>query len=157
MRSIIGKRVLTATAVSGILSLTGGFAVAAKFEGNSGGTPDPPGGHHQEIDGLPEDLCGKLNLGGIAAQAVGDLCAPPHEASDESGSGGDDDGHPAISHRCPRCAARNSGRAGGAESGDSGVWGAGGADADAAGVRRAGGADADAVPSRSASTPRHRK
>ncbi|MEE1736629.1 hypothetical protein PUR49_08950, partial [Streptomyces sp. BE147] len=100
MRSIIGKRVLTAAAVSGILSLTGGFAVAANFEGNSGGTPEStPGGHHQEIGGLPEDLCGKLNLGGIAAQAVSDLCAPPDQASDESGSGGDGDGDP--SHLTP--------------------------------------------------------
>lgn len=90
MRSIINRKLLTAAAATGILSLTGGFALAANSAASTGGTPGPGTGHHHEVP-LPASLCGKgMQLGGVAGAAVGDLCA---HIDDDPGGYGDGPGH----------------------------------------------------------------
>lgn len=72
MRSIISRKVLTAAAATGILSLSGGFALAANSHAGTGDGPGPG----QVQAPLPADVCGKsMDLGGFVAAAVGDLCA----------------------------------------------------------------------------------
>ncbi|MEW1694400.1 hypothetical protein [Streptomyces sp. NPDC091278] len=76
MRSIISRKVLTAAAATGILSLSGGFALAANaHHGTDDGYGTTAAGHAQAP--RPADVCGEgLDLGGYVAAAVGDLCAP---------------------------------------------------------------------------------
>ncbi|MFE2556455.1 chaplin family protein, partial [Streptomyces sp. NPDC059352] len=90
MRSIISRKVLTAAAATGILSLTGGFALAANSHAGTGDSPGP-GAAGQVQAPLPADVCGEsMELGGFVAAAVGDLCA---QAGEPDGYG-DEPGEP---------------------------------------------------------------
>ncbi|MEU2241632.1 chaplin family protein, partial [Streptomyces sp. NPDC018338] len=90
MRSIISRKVLTAAAATGILSLTGGFALAANSHAGTGDSPGPGTGSQVQAP-LPADVCGKsMELGGFVAAAVGDLCAQ----AGEPGGYGDEPGEP---------------------------------------------------------------
>ncbi|MFD9031749.1 hypothetical protein ACFVZW_11460 [Streptomyces sp. NPDC059567] len=96
MRSIISRKLFTAAAATGILSLTGGFALAANSGDGPGDSPHPDTGHHLQVP-LPANLCGHpVHLEGPAAVAVGDLCA--HPGKDEPDGYGDDDGHENPDH-----------------------------------------------------------
>ncbi|KOG14737.1 LPXTG cell wall anchor domain-containing protein [Streptomyces viridochromogenes] len=89
MRSIISRKVLTAAAATGILSLSGGFALAAGSHAGTGDGSGPAAGHAQAP--LPPEVCGEsMELGGFVAEAVGDLCA---HAEDPDGYG-DEPTHP---------------------------------------------------------------
>ncbi|WP_031013086.1 hypothetical protein [Streptomyces sp. NRRL F-5727] len=91
MRSIISRKVLTAAAATGLLSLTGGFALAANAHPGTGDTPGP--GNGQAHAPLSPELCGvSMDLGDYVASAVGDLCA--HAAEDPDGGYGEEPGEP---------------------------------------------------------------
>ncbi|MFB7366548.1 hypothetical protein ACFC05_30555, partial [Streptomyces hydrogenans] len=69
MRSIISRKVLTAAAATGLLSLTGGFALAANAHPGTGDTPGP--GNGQAHAPLSPEVCGAgMDLGGYVAAAV---------------------------------------------------------------------------------------
>ncbi|ALO10730.1 Secreted protein [Streptomyces venezuelae] len=90
MRSIISRKTLTAAAAAGVLSLTGGFALAANSHAGTGDSPGPGSAGHVQGP-LPADVCGKDGeLGELIAAAVGDLCV---EAG-EPGGYGDEPTHP---------------------------------------------------------------
>ncbi|MFE5982182.1 hypothetical protein ACFQ63_21025 [Streptomyces wedmorensis] len=90
MRSIISRKVLTAAAATGILSLSGGLALAAGSHAGTGDGSGPATAGHAQAP-LPPDVCGEsMELGGFAAEAVGDLCA---HAEDPDGYG-DEPTHP---------------------------------------------------------------
>ncbi|MFD6462912.1 hypothetical protein ACFWFG_33480, partial [Streptomyces roseolus] len=90
MRSIISRKVLTAAAATGLLSLTGGLALAANAHPGTGDTPGP--GNGQAHAPLSPELCAGLDLGDYVASAVGDLCARATEEPD--GGYGEEPTHP---------------------------------------------------------------
>ncbi|MFF9848950.1 hypothetical protein ACF1G9_08970, partial [Streptomyces litmocidini] len=87
MRSIITRKLLTAAAATGVLSLTGGFAVAAN---STGDTPGPSTGHPRAP--LSVSLCGdSVKLDDITGEAVRDLCAQAVDDPEGYGDGPDDE------------------------------------------------------------------
>ncbi|MFE9739840.1 hypothetical protein ACFYMV_17555, partial [Streptomyces sp. NPDC006477] len=90
MRSIITRKLLTAAAATGVLSLTGGFAVAANSTEDA---PGPGAGHHRQVP-LSMSLCGdSVQLVDIAAGAVRDHCAQAVDDPDGYGDGDGPDGY----------------------------------------------------------------
>ncbi|MFD9247973.1 hypothetical protein ACFV0D_39860, partial [Streptomyces sp. NPDC059556] len=71
MRSIISRKVLTAAAATGILSLSGGFALAASTHAGTGDGPGPGNAGHVQAP-LPADVCGQsMELGGVVGAGGG--------------------------------------------------------------------------------------
>ncbi|MFE7806443.1 hypothetical protein ACFU51_17575 [Streptomyces sp. NPDC057430] len=94
MRSNISRKLITAAATTGILSLTGGLALAANSLSNAGHSPDPGAGHHVQVPvPVPPDLCGDhAQFAHVPPSVVAELCGPSHE--EEPGGYGDDESTP---------------------------------------------------------------
>ncbi|MFE7950104.1 hypothetical protein [Streptomyces sp. NPDC057426] len=94
MRSNISRKLITAAATTGILSLTGGLALAANSMSNAGHSPDPGAGHHVQVPvPVPPDLCGDhAQFAHVPPSVVAELCGPSHE--EEPGGYGDDESTP---------------------------------------------------------------